>query len=179
MMRSMNQELRLPFGQAAPSVLLAPPAMRRTLVLFVRDILERARKRLATLSSEACVCEAAAILAHSTTPLAVVCDDQGIAVGVIARIDLVKALVGAAPDALNTHAEEMMTADIVSCGPGETLQAVWNAINERSLRCAPILDDCRRPLGIVHARDIAGALLEEVTYEELLLRDYVLGIGYR
>ena len=52
-------------------------------------------------------------------------------------------------------------------------------LNARSLRCAPILDNEGRPLGVVHARDIARALIDEETHEEELLRDYVMGIGYR
>jgi len=31
----------------------------------------------------------------------------------------------------------------------------------------------------VHARDVAIALLDEVNYEEVLLRDYVMGVGYQ
>jgi len=148
-------------------------------MLLVKHILEPARRRLATLSCEAGVCEAAAILTNSATPLAVVCDGEGIAVGVIARIDVVKVLVGATVDALNARAEAMMTRGLVSCRADQPLQDVWKLMNERLLRCAPILDDSGRPVGIAHARDVAGGLLEEITYEELLLRDYVLGIGYR
>ncbi len=32
--------------------------------------------------------------------------------------------------------------------------------------------------GVLHARDVAIALLDEVNYEEILLRDYVMGVGY-
>jgi CBS domain-containing protein len=52
-------------------------------------------------------------------------------------------------------------------------------MNARSLRCVPILDDSGRPHGVVHARDLVCALLEEVKEEEALLRDYVLGVGYQ
>jgi hypothetical protein len=31
----------------------------------------------------------------------------------------------------------------------------------------------------LHARDVAIALLDEANYEELLLRDYVMGVGYQ
>jgi CBS domain-containing protein len=48
-----------------------------------------------------------------------------------------------------------------------------------AVRSIPVLDEAGRPLGVVHARDVARALLDEVTHEELLLRDYVLGIGYQ
>jgi hypothetical protein len=33
--------------------------------------------------------------------------------------------------------------------------------------------------GVVHARDVGSALLDEVTQKEVLLRDYVLGVGYQ
>ena len=49
----------------------------------------------------------------------------------------------------------------------------------RTLPCAPILDDDGRAQGLLHARDVAIALLDEVNYEELLLRDYVMGVGYQ
>ncbi len=97
----------------------------------------------------------------------------------ISRTDVVKVLVGATGNALNTSAEAMMTRCVLSCHTSQPLQDVWKTMNDRSLRCAPILDRDGRPQGVLHARDLASALLEDVTYEELLLRDYVLGIGYQ
>ena len=32
---------------------------------------------------------------------------------------------------------------------------------------------------VLHARDVAIALIDEVNYEEVLLRDYVMGVGYQ
>ena len=52
-------------------------------------------------------------------------------------------------------------------------------MNSRTLPCAPILDDDGRAQGVLHARDVAIALLDEVNYEELLLRNYVMGVGYQ
>jgi hypothetical protein len=33
-------------------------------------------------------------------------------------------------------------------------------------------------VGVLYVREALALLLEEATYEELLLRDYVLGTGY-
>jgi predicted transcriptional regulator len=68
---------------------------------------------------------------------------------------------------------------VLSFRTHQPLQQAWNAMNARSLRSAPILDEEGRPQGVIHARDIASALLDEVTNEEILLRDYVLGVGYQ
>jgi hypothetical protein len=53
---------------------------------------------------------------------------------------------------------------------------VWSAMRERELQRVPILDEARRPLGTIYARE---ALLSEVENEDELLRDYISGVGYR
>ena len=52
-------------------------------MILVKHILEAAQKRLVVLSQEASLFDAARILANRDTPLVVVCDSDGIAVGVI------------------------------------------------------------------------------------------------
>jgi CBS domain-containing protein len=146
---------------------------------MVHHILETARKRLAVLNREASVCDAAGILANPETPLVVVCDGSGTAVGVISRTDIIKPLARAGNAVFGLNAGAVMTAPVLSCRVEQTLQGVWTILNAQSFRCAPILDDEGRPQGVVHARDLALALLDEVTLEEELLRDYVLGIGYQ
>jgi len=146
---------------------------------LVKHILEAARKRLAVLSREASLFDAARILANRDTPLVVVCDSDGTAVGVISSSHVVKVLATAGVDALGFNAGEIMTKPLLSCHVDETLQQVWAVMNSRTLPCAPILDDVGRAQGVLHARDVAIALLDEVNYEELLLRDYVMGVGYQ
>jgi CBS domain-containing protein len=73
----------------------------------------------------------------------------------------------------------IMTSPVVSCHVDQPLQRVWETMNARSVRCVPILDASGRPHGVAHARDLACALLDEVNEEEVLLRDYVLGVGYQ
>ena len=52
-------------------------------------------------------------------------------------------------------------------------------MRERGLKHVPVVDQASRPVGVLYARDALQRLLEETEAEELLLRDYVLGIGYR
>ena len=148
-------------------------------MILVWHILDVARKRLAVLSQEALVPEAARILADANTPLVVVCDRNGAAVGVMSRTDIIRLLARAGTEACNTHAGTIMSSPIVSCRVDQPVHEVWTNMNVRSLRCAPILDNEGRPQGIVHARDIARALLDEETHQEELLRDYIMGIGYQ
>ena len=148
-------------------------------MILVKHILEASRRRLVVVSQNASLFDAARILANRDTPLVVVCDSDGIAIGVISSSHIINVLSTAGADALNFNAGAIMTKPVLSCHIGETLQQVWAVMNSRTLPCAPILDDDGRAQGVVHARDVAIALLEEVNYEELLLRDYVMGVGYQ
>ena len=137
------------------------------------------RLRLAVLNNSSPVGEAAQILANPTTPLVVICDGEGVAVGVVSRMDIVK-LFSRAPDQASwSNAESIMTRSFLSFRDDQSLQLAWDELSSRGLRCAPMLDGSGRPVGVVHARDLVRALLNEVSSEELMLRDYVLGVGYR
>ena len=148
-------------------------------MILVKHILVPAQKRLAVLSREASLFDAARILANRDTPLVVVCDGDGIAVGVISSNHVINALATAGVDALGFNAGAIMTKPTLSCHIDETLEQVWAVMNSRTLPCAPILDDDGRAQGVLFARDVAIALLDEVNYDEQLLRDYVMGVGYQ
>lgn len=146
---------------------------------LVKHILGDAQRRLAVLSRESSLCDVARRLTDPETPLVVVCDGEGVAVGVVSSRDIVRAVGRDSGQAISAKAETVMTRPIRSCGVNQTLQSVWTALGAGSLRCIPVLDEAGKPLGVVHARDVARALFDEVANEEMLLRDYVLGIGYR
>lgn len=148
-------------------------------MVLVQHILEDARKRLAVLDRKALVSEAAAILANPDTPLVVVCDGDGVAVGVVSKSNIIRALAVAKDATVKMSAGDLMTHPVLSCHVSQTLQAVWDMMNTRTVRSIPVLDDSGRPKGVVHARDLVRALFNEVDEEELMLRDYVLGIGYQ
>ena len=148
-------------------------------MVLVKHILEAARKRLAVLSREASLFDAARILANRDTPLVVVCDSDGIAIGVISSNHVINVLATAGVDAFSFNAGAIMTTPVLSCRVDENLQQIWTVMNSRILPCAPIVDDHGRAQGVLHARDVAIALIDEVNYEEVLLRDYVMGVGYQ
>ncbi|MEB6575510.1 CBS domain-containing protein, partial [Escherichia coli] len=66
----------------------------------------------------------------------------------------------------------------VYCRPTDLLSDIWSVMKERHLKNIPILDPASRPIGVLNARDALEALLEELEYQEVLLRDYVMCVGY-
>ena len=72
-----------------------------------------------------------------------------------------------------------MTRNVTCCHPGDTLEDVLSVMNKRGLVRIPIIDDNSRPSGVIDARDALRALMAQANYNETLLRDYVMGVGYR
>lgn len=74
---------------------------------------------------------------------------------------------------------EIMTTEVLTCSPSDRIVFVWELMKSKAIRTVPVLDEGCRPLGVVTAGDALLALLDETSGEEQILRDYVMGFGYR
>ncbi|WP_246671185.1 CBS domain-containing protein [Mesorhizobium sp. 8] len=143
-----------------------------------QEFLPRAIERLAVIEAQAPVREAAALMSRPHTDLIVVCD-RGAMVGVLTKTDIVGQIGRCMGAGCTARVDAIMTRDVTYCRAHELLLDVWSTMRERGLQRVPVLDEGRRPLGIIYAREALQALLSEAENEEELLRDYVSGIGYR
>lgn len=147
-------------------------------MIRVDRILPAGRKRLVTIRDEAPLMDAAKLLREPDADLVVVCNADERMVGVISKTDIVRQISQWRESELAAAASTVMTRTVVSFRPDDLLQDVWTAMKHRSLKNVPIMDQDSRPIGVLNARDVLEALLEEVEQEEMLLRDYVMRIGH-
>ena len=146
--------------------------------LRVAHLTATARSRLATVTLKAPLLQAARLLSHTHIGLVVVCQPDGTLAGVVSQTDVLQQIGRCAGQACQTLACDLMTTDAVCCRPDEWLADVLARMEQRGLVHVPVLDDDRRPIGVVNARDALRALVQAGEYEETLLRQYVMGIGY-
>ena len=139
----------------------------------------RKRERLVTISGEAPVKDAAALMARPHTDLVVVCGQDGRMVGVLTKTDIVGQITRCLGSGCMASVDTIMTRDMASCQLGEPLQDIWSMMKARGLQRIPIVDQVGRAVGIIYARDALQALLGEVESDETLLRDYVMNVGYQ
>ena len=137
-----------------------------------------ARSRLVTISVDTPLLEAARSLSDTQISLVVVCDADGVMAGVITKTDLVKKIGHCLGSACQTLASEFMVSDIASCRPTDLLSDVLTLMEKSGFVHFPVVDANRKPLGVVNARDALRVLVADGEYEESLLRDYVMGVGY-
>jgi CBS domain-containing protein len=145
----------------------------------VESILPIAQQRMMTIHAHATLVHAAGLLSDTDRALLVVCDNKGVMVGVITKTDVVRQVaqrLGAVEDA---KVSDVMTRPVTACRREDPLQEVLGVMKMRGFVHIPVVDQESHPCGVVNARDALQALLSEVQDEELLLRAYVMGIGYR
>lgn len=148
-------------------------------MIVVEKLFPTARKYLLILPGDARVTEAAALLGDKTRHLVVVCDTLGTMIGVVARSDIVREVSHCLGYACRMACRTIMTKEVVACRPADPLEGVWSAMIEKGLRRIPIVDELRHPLGLATARDTAQMMLLDVEYDQTVMKDYVMNMGYR
>lgn len=147
--------------------------------MLVERLLPVAGERLAVIGDDALIRDAARMLSRTTqVKLLVVCCASGAAVGVLTKTDIVRQISHCQGSACALAVATVMTQNVVSCRPRDWLHDVWSVMRDRGLMHIPILDHDARPIGILYARDALATLLAETEYEEQLLREYVMCVGY-
>ena len=145
--------------------------------MFIERLLPLARERLVTVMEDTPLSQAAGLLA-TRSELVVVCDRAGRLTGVITRTDIVRHVAEHAT-ARGDMASSVMTRDVVLCRSNDTVGSAWERMKQRKLKNIPVVEGEARPVGVLHARDLLQILLEDSEDEEAMLRDYVMGVGYR
>lgn len=144
----------------------------------VSSIAAAARSRLLTVQADTLLREVARLLSGTQISLVVVCDQEQRMIGVVTKSDIVRQIGHCAGSACIDTADGIMTKDVVSCRATDGLHEVLSMMQARGLVHIPVVDTEGRPSVVVNARDALRELLLEGQYEEALLRDYVMGVGY-
>lgn len=140
----------------------------------IRDFLQRSRQRLATCLPEATFHQ----IAHEMYELGIgampVCQLGTHMVGIISERDLVRMLAIAEWDELkHLRASDMMTKNVVTIRPDETMQDAQDQMSTYNFRHLPVVDN-GRVVGMLSLRDTLSVRLKEAVSEINMLRDVVV-----
>ncbi len=144
----------------------------------VRNMDAVVRSRLVTVSLDTSLLEAAKHLSDTQVSLVVVCTAEGVMAGVITKTDIVKSLGDCVETAGQTLAADLMVCAVSFCRPDDLLSDVIKMMDQCGFVHLPVVDANRKPVGVVNARDALKVMVSAGQYEESLLRDYVMGVGY-
>ena len=141
--------------------------------MFVSDILGTKGGLVYTISPATSVAQAAAQLSTRRIGSLVVVDKHGDVAGIVSERDIVRALALFGDLALDRDVGEIMTRDVVTCDPDDSIDEIMAAMTRGRFRHVPVVKHGEL-YGLVSIGDVVKARLEEQAHEAEALRAYIV-----
>ena len=140
----------------------------------VETILRNKGSWVVTVRRKTTVAEAVEMLHRERIGALVVSEDGDSVDGVLSERDIVTALDDHGPALPSRTVDEIMTRDVVTCDPADTVQTLMAEMTNRRFRHFPVIKDGRLR-GIISIGDLVKNRLDEVEFEANSLRSFIAG----
>lgn len=140
--------------------------------MFVSDILSQKGGLVHTVTSGTSVGQVSQQLSVRRIGSVLVVDDEAVS-GIVSERDLVRAFASHGAAAMELEARHVMTRDVISCDPDDSIDHVMELMTRGRFRHLPVV---RRGelLGLVSIGDVVKARLEETRHETEALKAYIV-----
>ena len=140
----------------------------------VETILRDKGAWVATIRPDATIAAAVDMLNRERVGALVISEDGAAVAGVLSERDIVRALGRFGEDLLSRPVDEIMTRDVITCEPGDTVGELMSEMTNRRIRHLPVVVEGRLR-GIVSIGDVVKNRLDEVEFEASSLRSFIAG----
>jgi CBS domain-containing protein len=137
----------------------------------ISGILARKGSSVVTAAPSISVAEFLSLLAEHQIGAVLVISGGRLA-GIISERDVVLRLAEAGAAGLDQPISELMTTDLVTCAPEDSLDDIAELMTERRIRHLPVLADGELA-GIVSIGDVVAARLRELEQTRAQLESYI------
>jgi len=76
-------------------------------------------------------------------------------------------------DFLDSPVSDVMTSDVLTCRPNESVQSLMTTMTEQRIRHLPVVDDLGCLAGIVSIGDVVKGHIDQIEFERDQLEGYV------
>ena len=141
--------------------------------MFVSDILSQKGGLVFSVTPATTVAEVAKQLSVRRIGSVLILNDQSAVVGIVSERDLVRALSAHGARAMELEARQVMTRDVVTCHPDDSIDEVMQTMTSGRVRHLPVVHHGEL-LGLVSIGDVVKARLEETEHEAEALKAYIV-----
>jgi CBS domain-containing protein len=141
--------------------------------MFVSDILAQKGGLVYSVTPATTVAEVAQQLSGRRIGSVLVLNDQSVVLGIVSERDLVRATATHGAKALELEARQVMTRDVVTCDPDDSIDEVMQTMTTGRFRHLPVVHRGEL-LGLVSIGDVVKARLEETEHEAEALKAYIV-----
>jgi CBS domain-containing protein len=140
----------------------------------VETILRNKGNWVATIRPDATVADAVDMLHRERIGAIVVSEDGYNVDGILSERDVVSALADSGGQLLSRTVDDIMTRNVITCDPSDTVGGLMAEMTNRRIRHFPVITDGRL-CGIVSIGDLVKNRLDEVEFEAQSLRSFIAG----
>lgn len=137
----------------------------------ISDVLKGKPTEVVTLAPEATVRDLITLLAERNIGAVLVCDEDAAVAGIVSERDVVRRLADGG-DISNTPIRELMTTQVQTATPEDTVDDLMRIMTEHRIRHVPVVVDDEL-LGIVSIGDVVKSRIGELEFERDQLESYV------
>ncbi|MCG8926501.1 CBS domain-containing protein [Lentzea sp. CC55] len=137
----------------------------------IADVLRTKGSAVATIGQDVPVSELLRALAEHNVGAIVVVGASGVA-GIVSERDVVRKLHESGADLLSSPVSAIMTADVFTCSPSDTVDSLMVVMTERRFRHAPVLSDGQL-VGIVSIGDVVKSRIGQLEQSQDQLQAYI------
>lgn len=137
----------------------------------ISEILSRKGSSVVTASPDASVSDIVGLLAEHGIGAVPIVDGDRVA-GIVSERDIVRRLAEHGADVMTLSAADLMTVDLSTAAPSDSLDATASLMTERRIRHLPVLADGALA-GIVTIGDVVAARLRELETTREQLENYI------
>ncbi|MCC8430537.1 CBS domain-containing protein [Reyranella aquatilis] len=141
--------------------------------MFVSDILSRKGGLVFTVTPGTTVGQIAQQLSTRRIGSVLVLDADSAVAGIVSERDLVQAFAGHGAAALAFEAQAVMTREVVTCDPDDSIDEIMEIMTRGRFRHLPVVRHGEL-LGLISIGDVVKARLEEARHETEALRAYIV-----
>ncbi len=140
--------------------------------MLISEVVRRKGATVVTMPAQTPVGDLLTRLAKHHIGALVVSPDGVSVAGIVSERDVVRRLVSYGPALLERPISEIMTAQVRTCSPTDTVEQLMVLMTEQRFRHVPVVDG-NRLTGIVSIGDVVKQRLEELQTERDHLTAYI------
>jgi CBS domain-containing protein len=141
--------------------------------MFVSDILAQKGGLVFAVTPGTSVAQLSQQLSTRRIGSVLVLDGEGSVAGIVSERDLVRAMASHGAKAMELEARQVMTREVVTCDPDDSIDQVMQTMTSGRFRHLPVVRHGEL-LGLVSIGDVVKARLEEAKHETEALKAYIV-----
>ena len=143
--------------------------------MLLEEILHSKGSRVLSIDPQATLADVVQKLVKNNCGSLVVCEQEDCTrmVGIITERDILRACADRKASLEQLRVRDVMSADLVTCTPHDSVQDAMGVMTNRRLRHLPIVDDDGRLVGIVSIGDLVKHQHDQLSMENHYLKTYI------